>query len=241
MNSKIVSSVKTTTDYNNSQNIPKTISYFFLILQLVVGCDLGFSKLFDENVKKFMRIFSILQFCVYNITYITYNLIVFYPKISTISLALLPCLEYICNVIILFCYKKYIIYDFLCNISQFCKLIKNDNYILSFVTVVYFIIIYCFKIFLLLMIKAYYVKDVPYHDQLPSLYCLFLCLYYITIDLIAIALIVIFYYVYSSMKHLKAILISSDQKLNFISKQYKAIVETYETIRPISDSLVSDF
>lgn len=241
MDTKTITSVKITKDHNlRYRSIPKTISYFFLISQLVVGSDFGFSKLFYENVQRMFRIFCTLVVCMYCILFFL-PIVTNYPTMSiTHTITLIPFLECILNVIVLLCYKKYTIYDFLCNISQFCKLTKNDTYILSLLSIIHCITILCLKLILLFMMNAYEVKVEPYFDQLPPVYFFMLCLYYVNVDLVAIAQIVIFYYVCSSMKNLKVTLTSSGRTLNFISTRYKTIVDTCVKIRPLSDSLVSN-
>lgn len=92
----------------------------------------------------------------------------------------------------------------------------------------------------MLLINVFDVKIDPHLDELPFFYYLFLDLYYNIIDLVAIAQISIFYFIYSCMKHLKLMLMSSDHRLCFVLFRYKAIVDTYEKIRPLSDSLVSN-
>lgn len=238
INTKTSRSLKTTTDYNSqNKNIPKTISYFFVILQLISGLDIGFSKLFKDNIQMFLRFFTILEVCTLNVIFLAP--IVVYPITHSMSFVFLPLFEYILNAIVVFCHKKYTIYDFLCNISDFCSLTKNDTYVLYLLSVIYFVIMSFLKTIFMLMFKIYDVKLDPYFDQLPATYYLFLCLYTIILDHLAIAQLVIFYYKYSAMKHLKLMLMSSDQKLSFVLLRYKAIVDKCDKIRPVCDSLVS--
>lgn len=81
-----------------------------------------------------------------------------------------------------------------------------------------------------------------YYAHLPYFYVIFCCSLILLIDLVPISQIVKYYYVYSSMKYLKLMMISSGQKLDFICKRYKIIADTLSKIRkikPLSDSLVS--
>lgn len=235
------SSVKTTIDCNSrNRHILKIISYFFLISQVVIGVDFGFSKLLSENGRRFLRIFNTLEICTYNIIFCSPIIIQSYPFTSIVPLILMPFSEYVLNASILLWYKKYSVYDYLCNISEFCKLTKNDTYILSLMSIINFIATFCLRIYFVIMITVYDLKVEYYFDQLSFVYRLFFCLYYVVMDLVTITQIVIFYYVYSSMKNMKHMLMSPGQKLSFISLRYKAIVDIYEKIRPLSDSLVSE-
>lgn len=239
MATKISSSVKITPDCNNllNRNIPKPISYFFLFSQFFSGIDFGVSNLFKKNLRQCIQRFAILEAC-------TYCVIFFAPILvynTTSSFLIFPFLfEYVVNVLIFLNYKKYTTLDFLCNISEFCKLTKNETYVLIFISIINFIIASFFKIFFMITFKVCDVKLGPYFDQIPSLFLFSMCLNYLIVDLVAIPQIVIFYYVYSSMKHLKFVLISPGQELHCISKQYKAIIEICEKIRPLSDSSVSN-
>lgn len=239
MATKISSSEETTPGYNNlrNRNIPKTISYFFLISQLFSGVDLGVSNLFKKNVRQCIRRFTILEACTYGIIFFTPMLV--YPTKSTFVIIFPFLFEYVVNILIFLNYKKYTTCDFLCDISEFCKLTKNETYVLIFISIINYIIASFSKILIMITITVCDVKLAPYFDQMSSLISFSTCLIYLILDLVAIPQIVIFYYVYSSMKHLKFILISTGQELHFISKQYRAIIEICENIRPLSDSLVS--
>lgn len=96
------------------------------------------------------------------------------------------------------------------------------------------------KSIFMLMIKIYDIKVEPYFDQLPSVYYLIACLYALILDPLAIVQIVVFYYMYSSMKQSKVMLMSCDQKLSFVLLRYKAIVDICHKIRPLCDYLVSN-
>lgn len=234
------STIKIQIGYTHSRkrNAPKIITYLFLMSQLISGFDLGYSKLFQGSVRKCLRTFTLLTACTYNV--INFSSIFMYCPLSTISMILMPSFEYILNVIVLLCYKKYSVYDFLCNISEFCELSNKDTYILYLISIIHCVIVYSLKTILMLFLVVNDVKIEPTIDQLPTIYFVFLYLYYIIVDVVTVALIVIFYYIYSSMKHLKLILMSSDQKLSYVLFRYKAIVDTCEKIRPLSNSLVSN-
>lgn len=242
MDVKTCGSIKIAIHYNTSRNgnIRKTITCFFLILQLMSGLNFGFIKLFHENVQQFLRIFTIFVACVYNV--IVFSPLFLQPNTLCYgtSFVIMPSIEYILNAIILLWYNKYNTYDFLKNISEYCFFKNNDVYMFYLMSVIHFIISFTVKSIFILMIVLYDVKIEPYVDQLPTVYSLFLLSYYTFVDLIAIAQIVIYYHVYCSMKHLKHMLVSSDQKLNVICEQYKAIVDTCDKIWPLSDSLVSN-
>lgn len=234
--------LKTTTDYNNSQNrnIPITILYFFLISQFLTGLDFGFvQSLNNNNVRVFFRLLTIFVACIYNV-------IIFAPMVIhstmlsyTIPLVLMPFFEYALNVIIMFRNRKHSIYVFINNISEFCNFTKNDQYMLYLISVIHCIIIFSLKIIFVLM-NNYDYEIEPYFNKLPFYYYFFINLYYMLVDLIPIAQIVIFYYVYNSVKHLKRMLMSSGPKLSFVMLKYKAIVDTRDKIRPLCDSLVSE-
>lgn len=215
-------------------NIPKTISYFFLISQLISGFHLGFTKMLSKNVHRRLRIFTITIAC-------TYNIIIFTPAILfpasyfefTFSIVLL---EYTVDAIILCCYKKYTIYDFLCNISEFSNLSKNETYLLNFISVIHCTIIFSLKCMFTVPFIIRYIIIEQYSHFFYSFFC---CSWYFFVDLVRILQIVIFYYVYATMKHLKLMLTSSGQKVDYISKRYKNIVGVFEKVKPLSHSLVS--
>lgn len=239
MATKISGSTKTTSDYSNlrNSNMPKFISYFFLISQFISGIDFGFSKLFSKNIQNFIRNFTVFEACMYSVIIIAP--ILFYPTTYRISIVVTYLFQYILNVVIFLKYKKYNIYDFLCNISEFCMFTRNDTYILIILTIINAITDFSLKLISVIMIKVYDLKIEPFFDQLPLIYYLFMILNTVINDLVAIAQIVIFYYVYYSMKHLKVMLVSSDWEVNLISKRYKVIMDICENIRPLSDVLVS--
>lgn len=241
MNAKFRGPVKITIGSKSSRKrgIPKAILYFFLITQFISGLDLGFTKLYRDNVRGYLRICILLEACTYN-AIVLVNSFIRPPALSfIIPFILMPFLENVLTTIILFRNKKYNIYDFLCNISEFCNFTQNDTYVLYLMSVIHFIIASSKSIFML-MIKVYGHNVEIYFDQLSYLYYFFLNLYYNIVDLVPIAQIVIFYYIYNSMKNLKLMLMSSDQKLSFVLFRYKAIVDTCEEIRPLSNSLVSN-
>lgn len=237
MDTETSDSTKTTPDYNNlrNRNILKTILYFFFISQYISGIDFGFSKLFSENVQKFTRNFTIFEACMYSV--VIFASILIYPNTFLVIFPFL--FQYVLNVVIFLIYKKYNISDFLCHISEFCQLNKNDTNILIIISIIHFIVAFFVNIISIVMLKVYALRIEPQFNQLPLVFYLFLILIFSVLDLVAIFLIVIFYYVYNTMKHLKVMLISSDRKVNFISKRYKAIIDICENIRPLCDSLVS--
>lgn len=237
MDAVIKHSVKITMGYSHSRkiNIPKTISYYFLITQIFTGFDFGFSKLLGENIRPFVRYFTIFVIFIYNLIFFTPAIITF-----SFSLLLIPLFEYILNSIALLCYKKYSVYDFLNNISEFCNLTKNEVFMINFICIINYIICFLSKTILMITIRVSGKNVEQYMDHLPSFYLVIFCLFYVIVDLVAIAQIVVFYYVYCAMKHLKIMMVSSSQKLNVTSKRYKAIVDIYEKIKPLTDSLVSN-
>lgn len=238
MDIKTSRSVKLTIGYRYSRkrNIPKIVSYFFIISQFFTGFDFGFTKSFGKKIHRFTRMFTILEVCSYSgfifAHFVIYN-IPFYN-----SSILLTLTEYLLNVIVLLCHKKYNIYDFLCNISEFFELTRSERYTLNFVSVTQCVIFFSLNIMFLIMMLEYDLGVYIVHFS-PFYFCLTVS-HCILIDLVAVAQIVIFYYVYCSMKHLKLMLTSFNQKLNFISKLYKDIVDTCEKIKPLSDTLVSE-
>lgn len=239
MDTKTSDSTKTASVYKKIlyKNIPKTISYFFLLSQFIFGIDFGFSKLLSKNVQKFVRSFTIFVTLVYIVA--MFAAVFVYPSFI-ISVIFPFCIEYSVNVIILFSYKKYNIYDFLCHISQFCKFTKIDKYILVFISVINYITAFSVNTIFFVTFTVNDLKFEPHFKDVPEIFHIVLVLFFSILDLAAISLIIIFYYEYSSMKHLKFKLTSSYQKLKFISKQYKAIIDICENIRPLSDSLVSN-
>lgn len=235
MNVNTSRSVKITIGYKHSREKknPKTISCCILISQLISGFDFGFSKLFNENVQGFLRHFTVLQV-------FTYNAIFLVPAVITnsVSWMLFPLLEYFLNAIILLCYKKYTIYNFLCDISEFSILSKKDIYILNIIYMTDYIFFVFTKILLLISFNGSDMKIDKLLAPLPSVYVVLFTLHYIIVDLVTMIQIVILYYVYCSMKNLKLRLVLYGQKLNVTSEQYKAIVDIREKIKPLSDSLV---
>lgn len=236
MNAQTSGTMKISVDSRRRRNtnIPKTISYFFLISQLISGFHLGFTKMLSKNVHGRLRIFTIVIAC-------TYNVIIFAPAIlfsaSYFDLTFfIILLEYTVNAIILCCYKKYTIYDFLCNISEFSNLSKNEIYLLNFISVIHSTIIYSLKCMLTVPFTVRYIIIEQYCH---FFYVFFCCSWYFFVDLVRILQIVIFYYVYATMKHLNFMLTSSGQKVDFISKRYKNIVGVFEKVKPLLHSLVS--
>lgn len=240
MATKINGSVKITTDYNNSgnRNIPKIITYFFLISQFISGLDFGFPQALKDNVRIFFRIFTILEICTYSVIIFTPLFVCPTMMFYIAPMILYPFFEYVLNASILFCTRKYNVYVFMYNISQFCNLTKHDKFILYLISIVNFLITLFLKAILVFMLD-YNIKTEPHCDGLPFYYYMFVNLYYIFVDLVSIAQIFIFYYIYSSMKHLKLMLMLPNQKLRFVLFRYKAIVDTRDKIRPLSDTLVS--
>lgn len=240
MDTKTSGLVETMPGYNNlsNRNIPKTLLYYFLITQLVSALDFGFSKLFDDSVRTFLRFFTILEACTFNVIILA-SIYIDLPLYNDPSWLLMPFLEYSLNCTVLICCKKYNIYDFLCNISEYCKLTKKDTFILYFISIIQCIVINSLKTIFLVMIKD--TKIEPYLNQLPWFYYLFINYYNFLLDLVLVAQIVIIYYIYSSMKHLRLTLTSSGKKLSFVLFRYKNIVDICEKIRPLFDASVRIF
>lgn len=130
MDTKTSGSVKIKTNCNNvrNRNVLKKISYFFFISQLISGLDFGFSKLFDDNVQRYLRIFTIMEVVTYNVILFAIIAVIYHPSLwFTISFILVPFFEYVLNAITLLCHKENNIYDFLSKVSEFCNFTKNDT------------------------------------------------------------------------------------------------------------------
>lgn len=219
------------------RNVPKIFSYIFLVVQLFSGLDMGFSKMFNNNVQGRLQIFTLLVACTYSVT--AFTPVIIWPNTYLNPILLISILEYVLNASILLYYRKYSSYDFRYHMSVISELSKLETYMLNIISIVHCIIICPFKYSLMILIKAYHIKTGIVTDDVSDCYYSFLCYLFSVLDLVSISQIITFYYVYTSIKHLKHVLLLSDHKLSFISQRYKSIVDTCERIWPLSGSLVS--
>lgn len=226
-----------TIDDDSKKLIPKYLVSLFLTIHFVWGFDFGFTKHLDKKTQKTAQFITFLI----NILAIA---ILSFPASYIIERPgviwqLLYLLQYIIDLFILNC-TKYKLYDFLIDVSviNFEKSHKSTmtKNLCAFTTIIY--------LFGIQLIK-YVIYLYHYKNEINSVVLLLVVPYeiygiwYYCIDFVPFALIVIYYYIYISLKNIKDSIQEVSVHISNIVEQYESIADCYDKIMPLYDNIVS--
>lgn len=129
---------------------------------------------------------------------------------------------------------KYKIYHLIYDINAMCDLTNKQINILNIITILYTLITYTIKIFLIFA-RCMFEKQ-SYCEKFNSMfyYAVYIGIA-ITSDVIAVVQIIITYYLKCSLNVMKVLLKKPKRRLDFIVKSYMAIADCYDKIRPLYD------
>lgn len=212
-------------------NIPKSIIIYFLTPQLLLGIDYGFTKAFKVKFRKLIKRISITMSLITTV-------ILLGPLLNDYSdiWAWFNLTEYVLYLLALN-FAKYNIYEFVLDSIQIYELTATENIILQIISLYSSIILVIIKI-LILIAKCLY-KFEEYCPMYKVPYYLFYFAPALGQDFFGMSQIIIVYYLYCCIKHLKMTLKKSHFSVTILQNQYIAIANCYDKIKPLYDNFVS--
>lgn len=218
------------TNVNRAKNqVPTSLVLFFLISQLCLGMNFGFSPILN---KRFRWIAERLSNAV-TVTFISILLIpcFLYPSEFWFWEGAIECSLYIFTLYI----SKYSVYHLIVDINEMYELKSNEKYFLLAMSAFTEVMV---------LIKGYVIfMDCQHHEGMcdlfisPVLYLVY-CLPHFGLDFVAQTQAVIYFYIYCFVKDVKKSA-ETDLNLNLLEKRYKNIAKVYDKIKPLYNKLVS--
>lgn len=221
--------------YKNSsrKQIPRCVSIFFLVFVFVFGLDFGFIKVFNKKYRPFLRsssvlITGLLFLSLY--TSVTYNRHFYTLLLYGITLTLFSI-----HGLILYT-AKYNLYDFIMDIYRIQNQIYNKEYRFLSSVVAYFAIklVLNFFFFFLFCMQIINVAKLSSSVQLYIS-----CIQVFALDVVGIAQIFIYYYVYASLKFLRKLMEKKNLDLKDARKEFTMIAHCCDKISALYGKLVS--
>lgn len=220
------------------REIPSILIWFFTSVQFAFGLNFGFNKILKKNVR-------FLANCFYTIIFIFFVAVIVIQILYDIEIKELGIATFIVYGLIQYSFQticlgfsKYNLYDFIVDIYSVHTNIKwNKNnakfivtlFIIFFSTMCIIQTIICYLLCTITTLCPSFTLLLPYLN----------CILLISLDVIILVQMLIYFYVYHGVKYLKVSLEEKDIK--WVRKQFTAIADICDKISPTYGRLVSTY
>lgn len=219
------------------KEIPSILNSFLITIHFTVGLDFGFSKFSKKNVKFLTNCYCRLL-SIFLITAIIMQIVykIRRAQVAASSWLIYSLIQYSMHVIFL-SFSKYNLRNLIVDVNSVKKTIcNNKNNPKRFVStlVIAFCIMYTIKTSLCYLFCASETDNICDTIYIPGqLYCALV----MGMDVITLAQILIYYYIYTTVKDLVVSLVDKDIK--WVRKQFTALADICDKITPTYGRLVS--
>lgn len=229
--------------YNNTigsdskKLIPKCLVLLFLTIHFIWGFDFGFIKHLDKKTQKAAQIVTFLvNIIAIAMLSLPARYIIENPGVVW---QLLYLLQYIIDLFILNC-TKYNLYDFLIDISVInFRNSQKSTTINWFCAIMMTIYLFGIQLIKYVIYLCHYKNDISSIRSLLAVRYEIYGIWYYCIDFVPFAQIVIYYYIYISLRNIKDYVCEVNVNMNNIVEQYEDIADCYDKIMPLYDNIVS--
>lgn len=209
--------------------IPKSINIYFILCLFIFGLDFGFKNTLNKYIR---MVFTSIQLCVSIMMCVILNWRIFIFKFDSLQ-ASIHTIQYLMHCAVLL-FSKYNVYDLIIDVHNLDKnIMRTVNMQLAFVLYVSTILIFGLKQ-TLCVINCIIKSSVYCETPFPGYWY---CIPLIAIDEVTIVQMLLYYYVYRSVKYVRIILIHFDIKT--VQERYFAVVKFCDKIRHLNSAFVS--
>lgn len=222
------------------REIPNSLIISFTSVLLAFGLDFGFSKIFNKNVKYFANCFC----CFSPIFFITTIIIQIVDKIENARLTasswiIYGFIQYSFHVIFLR-FSNYNLYNFIVDmylVEANTKGNKNKENLIVNLVIIFFWIHYA------LMGVFCYFYCTSETDECKTLFVpgYLYCILYMGMNVITVVQILIYYYIYKTVKFLNVSLEVRNKDIKCVRNHYTAVADICDKITPTYGRLVSTY
>lgn len=216
------------------KKIPKFVSIFYLAVAFGFGFDFGFLKVINEKYRVYLRHLShIMSFLL-----VSYQLIIsiFETDALKLSFDCAVALQYAIYVSLLYM-AKYNVYDFIMNIYKIHNRMYDEEYKFLSCVLAYYLITFVLKMNICVA-QCLQMKDFCFVNSI-GLPRYAHCGPIFALDVVAVAQIFVYYYVYASLKFLGKLMENENLDHTNVRKQFMMIADCCDRISALYGKLVS--
>lgn len=218
----------------SKKRIPNFVSTFYLAVGFGLGLDFGFLKVINEKFRVFFR----LLICVISFLLILFLLIQIIYETGPVKFWI-DCMfafQFSTYVLVL-ATAKYNLYDFLVDIYKIHNRFYDDEYKCLSYLVAYYVVTYALK---MLFCVVQCIPLIPAClSNLTGIPRYANCILIFGTDVLAVAQIFIYYYVYVSLKFLEKLIVTDDTDFINARKQFMVIADCCDKIGTLYGKMVS--
>lgn len=219
------------------RQIPKFVSIFFLTLLFVFGYDFGFTNVISKKYRSYLKLLGTIVFILTVVLLIIPAF--YYLDSATLGFFHVTCLQYTIHGFLLYI-TKYNVHDFITEIYKIHNKIYDKEFIFLSCVLAYNLITWILKMLVCFTQCALSGDSSTSCIDIISIVPLyFYCITFPALDLVAVAQIVIYYYIYASLKFLRQLMEKKCIDLSNARHQFVMIEDCCDKISALYENLVS--